>query len=101
MRTVALLTSALGCLLAATFAAPAGAASARLDNRERAIVHRINAERANHGLSAVRPNKRLARAADYHSWEMLDGNYFAHESRNGGSFDARIGAFPHKHALGE
>jgi uncharacterized protein YkwD len=103
MRTVALLTSALGCLLAAIFAVPAiaAAASSRLDNRERAIVHRINVERANHGLSAVKPNKRLARAADYHSWEMLDANYFAHESRNGGSFDARINRFTHKHALGE
>jgi uncharacterized protein YkwD len=103
MRTVALLTSAFGCLLAAIFAVPAiaAAASPRLDNRERAIVHRINVERANHGLSAVKPNKRLARAADYHSWEMLDANYFAHESRNGGSFDARINRFTHKHALGE
>jgi len=101
MRTVALLTSALGCLLAAIFAAPAGAASARLDDRERAIVHRINVERANHGLSAVKANKRLSRAADYHSWEMLDANYFAHESRNGGSFDTRISRFTHKRALGE
>ena len=32
---------------------------------------------------------------------MLDANYFAHESRNGGSFDARINRFTHKHALGE
>src|SRR3954463_8205319 len=92
MRTVALLTSAFGCLLAATFAVPAiaAAASPRLDGRERAIVHRINVERANHGLSAVKPNKRLARAADYHSWEMLDANYLAHESPKRGSFHAPI-----------
>jgi uncharacterized protein YkwD len=103
MRTVALLTSAFGCLLAATFAVPAiaGAASARLDNRERAIVHRINVERAHHGLSAVKASRPLSRAADYHSWEMLDANYFAHESRNGGSFDARIRRFTHKRSLGE
>jgi uncharacterized protein YkwD len=103
MRTVALLTSALGCLLAATFAVPAIAAAgpSRLDNRERAIVHRINAQRAHYGLAKVKTSRRLSRAADYHSWEMLDANYFAHESRNGGSFDARIHRFTHPRALGE
>jgi len=103
MRTVALLTSALGCLLAATLAVPALAAAgtARLDNRERAIVHRINAKRADSGLAKVKPNKRLARAADYHSGEMLSANYFAHESANGGSFYARVQRFTHKRALGE
>jgi uncharacterized protein YkwD len=103
MRTVALLTSALGCLLAATFAVPAlaEAGSPRLDNRERAIVHRINTQRAQNGLAHVRTSRRLARAADYHSWEMLDANYFAHESANGGSFAARVHRFTHKHALGE
>jgi uncharacterized protein YkwD len=103
MRTVALLTSALGCLLAATFSIPAMAVagSARLDNRERAIVRGINAQRAHYGLARVSVSKPLSRAADYHSWEMLDANYFAHESRNGGSFDARISRFTHKRALGE
>ena len=103
MRTVALLTSALGCLLAATFSVPAlaVAGSARLDNRERAIVRGINAQRARYGLARVSMSKPLSRAADYHSWEMLDANYFAHESRNGGSFDARISRFTHKRALGE
>jgi uncharacterized protein YkwD len=103
MRTVALLTSALGCLLAATLAVPALAAAgnARLDNRERAIVHRINAKRAEYGLAKVKPNRRLARAADYHSREMLSANYFAHESANGGSFYNRVEHFAHKRALGE
>ena len=103
MRTVALLTSALGCLLAATLAVPALAAagSARLDNRERAIVHRINAKRAEYGLANVKPNRRLSRAADYHSSEMLSANYFAHESANGGSFFDRVERFTHKRALGE
>ena len=102
MRTVALLTSALGCLLAATLAVPAlAAAGARLDNRERAIVHRINAQRAQYGLAKVKSNRHLARAADYHSWEMLSANYFAHESANGGSFYARVQRFTHKRALGE
>src|SRR4051812_22420417 len=103
MRTVALLTSACGCLLAATLAMPAFAAagSARLDNRERAIVHRINTQRAQYGLAQVTASRRLSRAADYHSWEMLSANYFAHESANGGSFEARLHRYTHKHALGE
>jgi uncharacterized protein YkwD len=103
MRTVALLTSALGCLLAATLAVPAMAAAgpARLDNRERAIVRHINAQRAHYGLAKVRPSRRLSRAADYHSWEMLDANYFAHESANGGSFESRLHRYTHKRALGE
>ena len=103
MRTVALLTSALGCLFAALFSVPAFAVagSARLDKRERAIVRGINAQRAHYGLARVSVSKPLSRAADYHSWEMLDANYFAHESRNGGSFDARVRRYVRPHALGE
>jgi uncharacterized protein YkwD len=103
MRTVALLTSAFGCLLAALFSVPAFAVAgaARLDNRERAIVRGINAQRAHYGLARVSLSKPLSRAADYHSWEMLDANYFAHESANGGSFNARIGRYTHKRELGE
>lgn len=104
MRTVASLTLASSCLLAATFAAPATAAAggtARLDNRERAIVRGINHQRARHGLAPVKPSTRLSRAADYHSWEMLDANYFAHDSRDGGPFDERVRRFANKRALGE
>ena len=103
MRTVALLTSALGCLFAALFSVPAFAVagSARLDKRERAIDRGINAQRAHYGLARVSVSKPLTRAADYHSWEMLDANYFAHESRNGSPFDARISRFTHKRAVGE
>jgi uncharacterized protein YkwD len=103
MRTVALLTSAFGCLLAALFVSPAVAAPgpARLDQREKAMIRGINAQRARYGLAPVRASRRLARAADYHSWEMLAGNYFAHSSRNGGAFDARIRRFANPQALGE
>jgi len=103
MRTVARTTFALGCLLAATFAVPAVAAAsgARLDQKERAIIRGINHQRANHGLAPVRASARLARAADFHSWEMLDANYFAHTSRDGGSFDERVRRYVNKRALGE
>jgi len=103
MRTVARTTFALGCLLAATFAVPAVAAAsgARLDQKERAIIRGINHQRAKHGLAPVLASARLARAADYHSWEMLDANYFAHTSRDGGSFDERVRRYVNKRALGE
>jgi uncharacterized protein YkwD len=103
MRLVASLTLALGCLLAATIAIPAAAFAgpARIDNRERAIVHGINHQRAKYGLAPVKVSRRLSRAADFHSWEMLDANYFAHNSRDGGPFDERVRRYANKRALGE
>jgi uncharacterized protein YkwD len=103
MRIVAPLTLAVGCLLAATIAVPAAAFAgpARVDNRERAIVHGINHQRAKYGLAPVKVSTRLSRAADFHSWEMLDANYFAHDSRDGGPFDQRVRRYANKRALGE
>jgi uncharacterized protein YkwD len=104
MRTVASLTLASSCLLAALFTTPiTGTATAkpRIDDKERAIVRAINRQRAKHGLGALKPSRRLARAADFHSWEMLDADYFAHESRDGGSFDARIRRYANHRSLGE
>jgi uncharacterized protein YkwD len=104
MRTVARTTFAFGCLLAATVAGPAAASAsttARLDQKERAIVRGINHQRAQHGLAPLRASARLSRAADFHSWEMLDANYFAHTSRDGGPFDERVRRYVNKNALGE
>ena len=104
MRTVALSTLASACLLAGLFASPltaVAAAKPRVDGKERAIVRAINRQRSKHGLSALSSSRRLAKAADYHSWEMLDANYFAHESRDGGPFDQRVRRFARHKALGE
>jgi uncharacterized protein YkwD len=104
MRTVASVMLACGCLLAAVFAVPSIAAAsgkARVDNRERAMVRGINQQRARYGLASVRVSGRLARAADYHSWEMLDADYFDHPSRNGESFDKRVRRYVNHRALGE
>jgi uncharacterized protein YkwD len=104
MRSVASLTLAFGCLLAAfmssSFTATA-AAKPHVDTKERAIVRAINKQRARHGLAKVRTSRRLARAADFHSWEMLDADYFAHESRDGGSFDRRVRRYAKHRSLGE
>jgi uncharacterized protein YkwD len=103
MRTVALVTSAFGCAIAALFASPAVAAAgpARLDRGEKAMIRGINQQRARYGLGPVTASRALNHAADYHSREMLAGNYFAHTSRNGGPFDARIRRYAHPRALGE
>ena len=104
MRTVASLTLAASCLLAALFATPVvstAAAKPRVDNAERAIVRAINRQRAKHGLSQLRSSRRLARAADFHSWEMLDADYFAHESRDGGPFSERVRRYVSPRAIGE
>jgi uncharacterized protein YkwD len=103
MRTVARTTFALGCLLAATWGVPAAASAstARLDQKERAIIRGINHQRAQHGLAPLRASGSLSRAADFHSWEMLDANYFAHTSRDGGPFDERVRRYVSKRALGE
>jgi uncharacterized protein YkwD len=104
MRTVASLTLVFSCLLTALFATPltgTAAAKPRLDGKERAIVRAINRQRSRHGLATLRSSRRLARAADFHSWEMLDANYFAHESRDGGPFDRRVRRFANHRAVGE
>ena len=104
MRSVASLTLALSCLLAALSVSPLTAtagAKPRVDSKERAIVRAINRQRSRNGLAAVRTSRRLAKAADFHSWEMLDADYFAHESRDGGSFDRRVRRYADHRALGE
>jgi uncharacterized protein YkwD len=104
MRSVASLTLAIGCLLAGLLVTPAPAIAggkARLDVTERAIVRAVNRQRASNGLAGLRASGGLARAADYHSWEMLDADYFAHESRDGGSFDRRVRRFADQRRVGE
>ena len=104
MRTVASVMLAASCLLAALFTAPVvgtAAAKPRLDGRERAIVRAINRQRAKHGVAKLNASRRLATAADFHSWEMLDADYFAHESRDGGPFDRRVRRYADHRVLGE
>jgi uncharacterized protein YkwD len=91
-----------GALATAVVSVPAAtAATPRMDRLERAIVRGIDRRRAHAGLRAMRPSASLARAADHHSREMLAGDYFAHSSRNGGSFATRIRRYTHASTVGE
>ena len=103
MRAAAPLFLAVSCLLTALCACPVATAGAkpRMDDRERAIVRAINRRRTRHSLPEVRSSRRLARAADFHSWEMLDADYFAHESRDGSPFDVRVRRYVSYRAIGE
>jgi uncharacterized protein YkwD len=104
MRSVVSLTLALACLLATLSVSSLTAtatAKPRVDSLERAIVRAINKQRSRHGIAKVKTSTRLARAADFHSWEMLDADYFAHESRDGGSFDRRVRRYAKHRSLGE
>jgi uncharacterized protein YkwD len=55
-----------------------------------AVLCLLNARRAAHGLRPLRLDARLARAARTHSSDMVAHRYFAHDSRNGAGFAARI-----------
>jgi uncharacterized protein YkwD len=105
MRTVASLTLASSCLLAATWTTSltttTAAAAPQLDRQERAIVRAINRQRGKHSLPKVYASAGLSHAADFHSSEMLDANFFAHESRDGGPFDQRVRRFTSRREVGE
>jgi uncharacterized protein YkwD len=89
------------CLLgaAATPAATAAPQCAKADRSPSALGAKgvartthclLNRERAAHGLRPLRGNRKLARAARRHSRDMVAHRYFAHDSRSGARFSARI-----------
>jgi uncharacterized protein YkwD len=81
---VALAAAVVVCSLAAD--APAQAPpSPRM-----ALVARINALRASHGLSRLRIDRRLERAAAEHNRQMIAYGFFGHESPDGSAFWERV-----------
>lgn len=83
----------------AAFAVPTTSAVARSTGESRvqaldaAVLVRINAIRAAHGLVALRPNAVLGAAAASHSRQMLADGYFAHDSAGGAPFWRRLGSY--------
>ena len=59
-----------------------------MSTRDSALVDAMNAARTARLLPKLRVDLRLARAARYHSVDMLRRHYFAH-----GNFGARMGQF--------
>jgi uncharacterized protein YkwD len=56
----------------------------------RATLCTLNAERARHGLTRLKLNRKLSAAARRHARDMVRRDYFAHDSLGGGSFVDRI-----------
>lgn len=54
------------------------------------LLRLLNAARAEQGVAPVRHDARLARSARRHSCDMVAHHYFAHDSRSGARFSARI-----------
>lgn len=65
----------------------------RVGSLEQLLLRQINAVRAANGLSALSRSTALTNAAAHHSRAMATFGFFAHESRDGGSFSARVGRF--------
>src|SRR4051794_24824569 len=96
--TTTRLLSVIGVLAAvlaiAVPAAPATSVSSAATTT--ALLAQINGVRAQHGLRPVSLIHPLERAATSHSNDMLERDYFLHESGPGGEgFDRRIGHFWH------
>lgn len=102
MRSAALLFCTLMLMLVYASAAPAAQARGpAMDGNEHRVVDAVNWIRGSYRLPALKRSRSLNRAADYHSREMLAANYFAHSSRNGGSFSSRVQAFRRSRRVGE
>lgn len=50
----------------------------------------LNRERRKRGLRGLRYNRRLAKAAGRHAWDMVRRGYFSHDSLDGRDFVDRI-----------
>ena len=91
LRRIALPIVAACALTGSAAATPASAASTcSAATTARATLCLINAERTAHGLRSLKLDSKLNRAARLHSQDMVAGRYFAHDSRSGARFSARI-----------
>jgi uncharacterized YkwD family protein/spore coat assembly protein SafA len=59
--------------------------AAPLTSLEAEVIRLINIERTNRGLMALQTNWELSRVARYKSQDMIDKNYFSHQSPTYGS----------------
>jgi uncharacterized protein YkwD len=87
----AALVAATGPAVAHGSADTATAASAASAAQVRDAVRRlVNAQRAQHGLRALRTSRHLAAAARRHSRDMVRRNYFEHVSPDGRTVADRV-----------
>lgn len=77
-RTLLAAVAAGGAASAST-PAPASASGAAVDGRERNVIARVNAVRADHGLAPLRTGQRISRAADRHSLRQQRAGTLSHQ----------------------
>ena len=82
-------------------AAPVADAAPRVDRVERGVVKRLNGIRAGNGLPPLKLDRRLVKAADAHSADMVRADFFAHSSSDGTPFAQRILLYTRKRETGE
>jgi uncharacterized protein YkwD len=88
---VAMLTAAPGAMaVGACESANAVPAKAAKRAMVRATLCTLNSQRERYGLSALKLNKRLSKAARRHARDMVRRDYFAHDTLGGGTFVDRI-----------
>jgi len=75
--------------------------TSRLDPTEKRVIRAVNRIRARHGLAAYHPNRALSRSADFHSRDMLRGDFFAHASSNGTPMEGRVRRYTRAARIGE
>src|SRR5215210_519746 len=86
VTAVALLAlPARGALATTRCSDPAGAGGSPVT-----VLRLLNAARAGNGVAPLHLDPRLARSARRHSCDMVAHHYFAHDSRSGARFSARI-----------
>jgi uncharacterized protein YkwD len=87
----------LTALLAAVLAAPVATArtqrSSHQTGLENDVLVQLNDIRVAHGLVPLKLSPGLDAAATQHTREMIKLDYFAHDSADGTSFDARIARY--------
>jgi uncharacterized protein YkwD len=88
-------------LATALATAPPVSAGAGLNGFERAVIDGVNAARSQQGLAPVRANRRLSRAADAHSRDMLRADFFDHPSSDGTPFERRVRRYADARMVGE
>jgi uncharacterized protein YkwD len=91
------------CIFALAFAPPPAPAqgSAKTDRSERKVIRLVNRIRGRGGLPRISRSPALMRSADYHSWDMLRADFFAHTSANGQSMSDRVRRFKPAARIGE
>lgn len=98
-RTVVVLLATLALFAGGTAVSDAsgrtsvGTTVTRVAPLEQLLLQQVNAVRTANGLGALTASPALTRAAALHSRAMATFGFFAHESRDGGSFAARVGRF--------